>query len=108
MVNLGVRSVPGEMILFSDSAHTQLTAAARISGLQVSFRSVPETSQWGTQDVRAVWQGVGNSSYLRLLDEPSEGRRNVLIRLDRNTISPLRGQGVKFQCKSPVVRDQTK
>jgi hypothetical protein len=108
MVNLGVRSVPGEMILFSDSAHTQLTAAARISGLQVSFCSVPETSQWGTQDVRAVWHGIGNSSYLRLLDEPSDGRRNVLIRLDRDTISPLRGQGVKFQCKSPVVGDQTK
>ncbi|SAL50402.1 hypothetical protein AWB64_05331 [Caballeronia sordidicola] len=91
MVNLGVRTVPGEMILASDTAHTQLMAAAKISGLKIKFCSVPETEQWGTQD------GIGDSSYLRLLDESSGGVRNVLVRVERAAVNPLRGEGVTFK-----------
>lgn len=98
MVNLGVRSNPGELILVSDAAHTQLAAAAKVSDIQIGFCSIPESNQWGTRDVRVVWHGIGSSSYVRLLDESSNGIKNVLVRVDRTTINPLRGENVVFKC----------
>lgn len=99
MVNLGVRSAPGQMLLFSNAEHDELAAIADASGVKVSFCKLPGTAMWGTRAVRAVWYGVGNSSYVRLFDE-ANASRDVLVRVDRTAMEVLRGDKTDFKCIS--------
>jgi len=97
MVNLGVRSAPGQVVIFSDAEHTHLAGIAAAHGLKVQFCKLPTTDVWGTRDARAVWHGVGGSSYIRLFDEIDAGR-DVLVRADRADVEVLRGERTSFSC----------
>lgn len=97
MVNLGVRSAPGQVVIFSDAEHTQLAAFAAASGVKVQFCKLPTTDKWGTRDARAVWHGVGGSSYVRLFDE-TNATRDVLVRANRADVEVLRGERTGFSC----------
>ncbi|WP_053572588.1 hypothetical protein [Caballeronia cordobensis] len=101
MVNLGVRSAPGQVVLFSDAEHTQLAAIATASGVKVQFCKLPTTDKWGTRDARAVWHGVGSSSYVRLFDE-TNGSRDVLARANRADVEVIRGERAGFDCPPKV------
>ena len=98
-VNLGVRPAPGQMLLFSNAEHDELAAIADASGVKVSFCKLPGTAMWGTRAVRAVWYGVGNSSYVRLFDE-ANASRDVHVRVDRTAMEVLRGDKIDFKCIS--------
>lgn len=101
MVNLGVRSAPGQVVVFSDAEHTQLAAIATASGVKVQFCKLPSTDKWGTRDARAVWHGVGGSSYIRLFDE-ANGSRDVLVRANRADVEVIRGERTGFDCAPKV------
>ncbi|SAK78921.1 hypothetical protein AWB76_05270 [Caballeronia temeraria] len=101
MVNLGVRSAPGQDVIFSDAEHTQLAAIATASGVKVQFCKLPTTDKWGTRDARAVWHGVGGSSYIRLFDE-TNGSRDVLVRANRADVEVIRGDRTGFDCPPKV------
>ena len=101
MVNLGVRSAPGQVVVFSDAEHTQLAAIATASGVKVQFCKLPTTDKWGTRDARAVWHGVGGSSYVRLFDE-TNGSRDVLVRANRADVEVIRGERTGFDCPPKV------
>lgn len=92
-----MRSAPGQVVIFSDAEHTQLAAIAAASGMKVQFCKLPTTDKWGTRDARAVWHGVGGSSYVRLFDE-TNGSRNVLVRANRADVEILRGDRTGFSC----------
>jgi hypothetical protein len=99
MVNLGVRSAPGQIVLFSDAEHTQLAAIASANDVKVQFCKLSDTDKWGTRNARAVWHGVGGSSYVRLFDE-NDASRNVLVRANRADVEVLRAERTRFNCPS--------
>jgi hypothetical protein len=103
MGTLGIRSLPNQLVAMSDADHIQLAQVARLNNLKVSFCKLPDTNQWGSLDVRAIWYDVGNTSFVRIYDSSSEGRRSVVVPLDRKSVEVIRGENVRFTCAATNV-----
>jgi len=51
-----------------------------------------------TLDARAIWHGVGATSFVRLRDKQSDGERTILVPLQRKNVTLIRGENVPFHC----------
>jgi len=96
--NTGIRSEPANLIVVGDEGHTKLVQAASRANLSVSFCRLEATGQWGTLDARAIWHGVGVTSYVRLMDAKTDGKRSVLVSLKRDGLEVLKGENTHFIC----------
>jgi len=95
---MGIRSDPGALLIISQSDHDHLVELAKESGVDIGFCKLPQSSRWGTQDARAVWNGIGSTSYIQLLDRTSEGRRNLLVPIVRSNLEVVRPSGLSLTC----------
>ncbi|WP_250537054.1 hypothetical protein [Caballeronia sp. AZ10_KS36] len=98
MESLGVRSVPGQTVLVSAAAHTQLAGNAEISGVRTSFCKLDGTDRWATRNARVVWLGIGDVAYIRLFDAREPASRNILVRVNRADVDVARGENLEFRC----------
>jgi hypothetical protein len=99
----GIRSLSNQLVTMSDADHIQLAQVARLNNLKVSFCKLPDTDQWGSLDVRAIWYDLGNTSFVRIYDSSSSGLRSLVVPLDRKTIEVIRGENVRFKCAATNV-----
>ena len=103
MGTLGIRSLPNQLVTMSDADHIQLAQIARLNNLKVSFCKLPDTNQWGSLDVRAIWYDLGNTSFVRIYDSSPAGLRSLVVPLDRKTVEVIRGENVRFKCAASNV-----
>ncbi|TDQ83483.1 hypothetical protein [Paraburkholderia silvatlantica] len=96
---VGIRSLPSNLVAIGDSEYGQLSQVAKINNLNIKFCRLQETQQWGTFDARAVWNGIGTTSYVRLMDENSKGGRTVLVPVKKDGVEVLRGDNMRFVCR---------
>ncbi|MFM0414373.1 hypothetical protein [Paraburkholderia aromaticivorans] len=95
---VGIRSLPAHLVAVGDAEHDQLAQVAKINNLSVKFCQLPETKQWATFDARTVWNGVGTTAYIRLMDKSTGGSRTVLVPVKRDGVEVLRGENLRFVC----------
>jgi hypothetical protein len=95
---LGVRSFPSDIVVVDSSAHDKLIEMADVNGLKVQFcQTGPD--QWGTFDARTVWNGIGKTSYVRLLDRTTDGSRSILVPVKKEQLEMSRPKNLKLSCK---------
>ena len=95
---VGIRSLPAHLVAVGDAEHDQLAQVAKINNLTVKFCQLPDTKQWATFDARAVWNGIGNTAYIRLMDKGTAGLRTVLVPVKKDGVEVLRGENLRFVC----------
>lgn len=102
MITMGIRSSPGALIVVSDSDHERLDELARQSGLTLEFCQLPRSSQWGTRDARAIWHGIGSTSWIKLLDRDTDGKDSLLVPIPRTSLEVIRPENVSLTCKGTL------
>jgi|GEM_PF-3273784 len=95
---LGLRSFPNQLVLVPVEERDHLEALAKLNNLNVQFCSIPGSPLWATLDARAIWHGVGATSFVRLRDKQSDGERTILVPLQRKNVTLIRGENVPFHC----------
>lgn len=96
---MGIRSEQGALLVVSSTDHDRLDELARQSGIRIDFCKLPLSSSWGTLDARVIWHGIGTTSYVKLLDSGTEGRRNLLVPIPRANLEVVRPQMISLACK---------
>lgn len=99
---MGIRSDPGALLIISQADHEHLAELAKESGIAVEFCKLPQSSRWGTIDARAVWNGIGSTSYIQLLDHGEDGRRNLLVPIIRANLEVVRPSKLSLTCKGTL------
>ena len=99
MTALGVRSVPGSLVLLSNEDHQKLDEIAKNSGLVINFCQLPSSGKWATTDVRVVWHGIGTTSYIRLLDHASGGEYALAVSMPKSSIEIVNPARIKLLCE---------
>ncbi|WP_186231242.1 hypothetical protein [Burkholderia gladioli] len=100
---MGIRSEQGALLVVSSTDHDRFDELARQSGLRVDFCKLPRSSSWGTVDARVIWHGIGATSYVKLLDSVTEGRRNLLVPIPRANLEVVRPQIISLACKDGLM-----
>ncbi|CAG9256070.1 conserved membrane hypothetical protein [Burkholderia diffusa] len=99
---MGIRSEPRALLVVSSTDHDRLDELAKQSGISMDFCKLPRSNSWGTLDARAVWHGIGTTSYVKLLDSITDGRRNLLVPIPRANLEVVRPKLVSLTCKDAL------
>jgi hypothetical protein len=73
-INMGVRSSPSDVLILNQKAKEEIEAYFKDINRQWTVCSPNNGKHWITQDVRTIWNGIGDVSYVRLLD-PSHAHK---------------------------------
>lgn len=99
---MGIRSESGALLVVSSTDHDRLDELAKQSGISINFCKLPRSSSWGTLDARAIWHGIGSTSYVKLLDSATEGARNLLVPIPRANLEIVRPKMISLTCKDAL------
>ncbi|WAL84977.1 hypothetical protein OYT13_11525 [Pandoraea sp. XJJ-1] len=99
MANLGVRSLPKDLVVVNQTTHDRLIQLANHSKISIRFCPLEGSGEWASRDIRSVWGGVGSKSYLRLMDINSGGDRSILVPVARDSVDVVRTERVGFVCE---------
>ena len=99
---LGIRSLPGDAVVVSDDAKKAIEQIATAYGLRLRTCALTESKQWILTETRAVWHGVGATSYLRIFDTETQTSASLLLPVERKSVVVYRRNGVSLVCRSGV------
>ncbi|MCO4855948.1 hypothetical protein MKD49_05555 [Herbaspirillum sp. WGmk3] len=90
---VGLRSNAGDVLIMDEA--TQKELAGYFNDLGRRWKACPEITgrHWITKDVRAVWHGIGDVSYVRLYGAPENGttrRSEPLVSIGSSGIKLMR------------------
>lgn len=97
---LGIRSLPGDAVVVSDDAKKAIEQVAAAYGLSLRTCALTESKQWILKDARAVWHGVGATSYLRVFNTETETSASLLLPVERKSVVVYRRDGKNLVCRS--------
>jgi len=98
----GLRSNPAALIVISADEHARLEGLAKQSGLHVDFCQLPDSPKWATLNARAIWHGIGTTSYLSLIDQGSSGNRTLTVPVPRSDVEIIHPSHVTLTCKGSL------
>ena len=98
MTTLGIRSVPGSLVIVSAAERDSLEELAAQAEINIEFCQLPKSGQWATTDIRVVWHGIGTTSFVSLMDRTPNGSRTLDIPLPKGDIQVVRPENLFFEC----------
>lgn len=95
---MGLRSFPGDAVIVSEAVKQNVEGIASAYGISLRACELHGLKQWILRDGRAVWHGVGTTSYLRIFDAAADGTHSVLIPVDRKSVTVIRRDHATLIC----------
>jgi MFS family permease len=110
MITLGIRSVPGSLIVVDASAYPKVQEVIERSGLNINFCRLQGSGSWATTDARAVWHGVGATSFVSFMEPSPEGApvKSVSTYIPKDSLHVFRPSNEKFSCDKQAVASSKK
>jgi MFS family permease len=99
MTTIGIRSASNALIVVGNAEHTRLEEFAKQNSLDIRFCPLPGSDSWGTRDVRAIWHGIGATSYVQLLDRATGGQRNLRVPVSQDHLAVIGAEGDAPICR---------
>lgn len=100
MSMLGVRSLPGEAVVISDSERARIAGYAKLYGIDVAFCELSGTGQAAISDAYVVWHAVGATSFVRLAAAPKSFNKGIVVPTPRKDLTVIGRDQLTPECRS--------
>jgi hypothetical protein len=99
-INMGVRSSPSDVLILSQNAKEEIEAYFKDIKRPWTVCSPNNGKHWITRDVRTIWNGIGDVSYVRLLDPGSSQKKSYepLVPISSSDIKLMRDVPLQDLC----------